>query len=126
MGIAYKQLAVALQLSGLDLKSAKGNIDQFIAALSDDFNTSNALTALFDELKKANVELRKNPRDNQKLLEIFANIRDMLHIFGIQLPYPELSKEDIELYQQYLSLKKEKRFAESDVIRDQLIQKNIL
>ena len=126
MGIAYKQLAVALQLSGLDLKSAKGNIDQFIAALSDDFNTSNALTALFDELKKANVELRKNPRDNQKLLEIFANIRDMLNIFGIQLPYPELTNEDIELYKQYLSLKQEKRFAESDVIRDQLIQKNIL
>ena len=122
----YKQLAVALQLANEDLLKAKGNIEKFLLALSEDFNTSNGFTCLYEELKNANVELRKNPRDIQKLLVIFANIRDMLDVFGLTIKYPVLSDEDKDVYNEYLRLKSEKKFDESDVLRAKLIEKEIL
>lgn len=122
----YKQLAVALQVANLDLKNAKGNIDKFLTALSEDFNTSNGFTCLYEELKNANVELRKNPKDNQKLLVLFANIRDILDVFGLDIKYPVLSDEDKATYAKYLALKTEKKFDESDALRKVLIEKGIL
>ena len=122
----YKQLAVSLQLAKQDLNKASGNIDQFLAALANDFNTSNGFTYLYEELKNANIELRKNPRDIQKLLVIFANIRDILKVFGLDIKYPVLSEKDIEIYNQYLALKAEKKFEESDALRQKLIEKGIL
>jgi len=123
---AYSQISVALQLAGVDENSGMPQIDKFLEALCDDFNTSNALTVLFDELKNANIELRKNPKDIQKLLVIFANIREMLDVFGIVLDTPKLTSEDKDLYNQYMALKAEKKFEESDVIRQELIKRNII
>ena len=122
----YKQVAVALQLAGEDLSKAKGNIGKFLSALSEDFNTSNGFTCLYEELKNANIELRKNPKDIQKLLVIFANIRDILDVFGLDIKYPVLSAEDKEIYAKYLALKAEKKFEESDALRKTLIEKGIL
>jgi len=122
----YKQLAVNLQLANIDLENVHGNIDKFLEALANDFNTSNGFTVLYEELKNANIELRKNPKDNQKLLVIFANIRDMLNVFGLKIDYPVLSDEDKQIYQQYLKLKQEKKFNESDALRQELMKKGIL
>ncbi len=122
----YKQLAVNLQLANIDLENVHGNIDKFLEALANDFNTSNGFTVLYEELKNANIELRKNPKDNQKLLVIFANIRDMLNVFGLKIDYPVLSDEDKQIYQQYLQLKQEKKFNESDALRQELMKKGIL
>lgn len=122
----YKQLAVNLQLANINLENVHGNIDKFLEALANDFNTSNGFTVLYEELKNANIELRKNPKDNQKLLVIFANIRDMLNVFGLKIDYPVLSDEDKQIYQQYLQLKQEKKFNESDALRQKLMEKGIL
>ena len=122
----YKQLAVTLQLANQDLTKASGNIEKFLDALSNDFNTSNGFTVLYEELKNANVELRKNPKDIQKLLVIFANIREMLDVFGLNIKCPVLTDEDKNVYSQYLSLKSQKKFEESDALRKVLIEKGIL
>ena len=50
----------------------------------------------------------------------------MLDVLGLKVDYPILSKEDKELYKEYIALKKEKKFEESDIIRQKLIIKNIL
>lgn len=122
----YKQVAVALQLANVDLVNSKGNIEKFIQSLAVDFNTSNGFTCLYEELKNANIELRKNPKDIQKLLVIFSNIRDILDVFGLDIKYPVLSDEDKKIYSQYLSLKAEKKFSESDALRQTLMEKGIL
>ena len=122
----YKQLAVTLQLANQDLTKASGNIEKFLDALSNDFNTSNGFTVLYEELKNANVELRKNSKDIQKLLVIFANIREMLDVFGLNIKCPVLTDEDKNVYSQYLSLKSQKKFEESDALRKVLIEKGIL
>ena len=122
----YKQVAVNLQLANQDLEKSSGNIEKFLEALSSDFNTSNGFTVLYEEIKNANVELRKNPKDIQKLLVIFANIREMLDVFGLNIKYPVLTDEDKNVYSQYLSLKSQKKFEESDALRKVLIEKGIL
>ena len=122
----YRQLAVTLQLGNVNLKEANGNIEKFLEALSFDFNTSNGFTVLYEELKNANIEIRKNPKDIRKLLVIFANISDILDVFGLDIKYPILSIEDKEIYNKYLRLKSEKKFDESDVLRQKLIERGII
>ena len=122
----YNQLAVKLQLEHANLENKDYDISKFLSSLSDDLNTSNALTDLFEMVKLGNVELRKNPADIKQIEKIFASLKAMLSILGIELSYPILTKELEEIYSQYLALKKEKRFEESDKFREQLLKANII
>ena len=123
--LAYKQLAVKIQLSGGSLESKDVKIDEFLAALADDLNTSNALASLFATIKEANQELRKNPMDLAKLESLFVSISAMVSILGIKLTYPVITKELKDIYDEYLKLKAEKKFSESDVLRNKLIAEGI-
>ena len=119
-------IRVKLQLEHADLSKGKADIEAFLNAMSDDFNTSNALTEVFAKIKEANQELRKNPIDVEKLLNIFRSLTDMFEVLGLNISYPVLTPELEKLYNEYLSLKKDKRFEESDKIRDVLIEKGVL
>ena len=124
----YSMLAVSIQLNNGSLSKGdrKINIDNFLSALADDLNTSNAFASLYDLLKKANTDLRKNPLVINDIEDDFYALSDMFEIFGLEFKYPVLTSEDKDLYNEYLSLKKEKRFEESDVLRQKLITKGIL
>ena len=124
---AYKQLAVTLQVNGVDLLSLKGEgEDAFFDAMCEDLNTPNALSIMYEETKLANQALRLRPLDLEKLGTSFARLRDYFFVLGLTFDYPLLSKEDIDLYNRYNELKKEKRFEESDALRASLIEKGIL
>jgi cysteinyl-tRNA synthetase len=122
----YSQLAVALQVNGGSLDKKDVDITNFLSFLADDFNTANALTELFGAIKAANMDLRKNPLDISALERDFGTIKTMIEIFGLDIKYPHLSEHDIELYNKYLEFKRNKQFDESDKIRAQLIEKNII
>ena len=72
------------------------------------------------------MDLRKNPVDISALENDFGVIEAMINIFGLEIKYPHLSEQDIELYNKYLELKRNKQFDESDKIRAMLIERNIL
>ena len=126
----YSMLAVNLQMQEGDLLNkpfdVSNKIEGFLSDLADDLNTSNALAKLFDEVKQANVALRKNPVVKEELLSCFNTIKNMLSVLGIKIAYPVLSDEDKKIYSQYLEFKKEKNFAESDKLRNTLIEKGII
>jgi len=123
---AYNQLAVAIQVKGGNLNSNNVKIDSFLLAMADDLNTSNAIAAMFEKVKQANVELRKNPGNMADIEEIYASLCAMLKIFGIKFDTPILEGELLDTYKQYLELKAQKRFEESDKLRDILIKNNII
>ena len=123
---AYNQLAVAIQLENGDLKSKELRVDDFVKALADDLNTSNALAAVFETVKQANIELRKRPVNLQEISGIFASLSAMLNVLGIKFEIPVLTPELRKIYEQYLDLKAQKRFEESDKLRDVLIQHQII
>ena len=122
----YSQLAVALQVNGGSLDKKDVDITNFLSFLADDFNTANALTELFGAIKTANMDLRKNPFEISALERDFGTIKTMIDIFGLDIKYPHLSEQDIDLYNKYLEFKRNKQFDESDKIRAVLIEKNII
>ena len=123
---AYNQLAVAIQLANGNLNSKEIKVDDFVAAMADDLNTSNAIAAMFEKVKQANVELRKRPLNMQEIESIFASLNAMLNVFGIKFEMPVLTEELRKTYEQYMALKAEKRFEESDKLRDVLMKHNII
>lgn len=122
----YNQLAVKLQVSHANMASKDVRIDKFLTSLADDLNTSNAIADLFEMVKLGNVELRKNPANLQELEAIWASLNAMLDILGIKLEYPILTPELEKTYSQYLALKAEKKFEESDKLRDILLKEHII
>ena len=125
---AYKQLAVKLQLLGVELnKDEKAkDIQLFLDALADDLNTSNALTQVFSVVKEINQILRTREFDVNLGYEKFLELKDMLYILGLNLDYILLSEDDKKLYNEYNEAKASKDFEKSDNLRKLLIEKNIL
>ena len=123
---AYNQLAVAIQLNNGNLKDKNIDVKDFVAAMADDLNTSNAIAALFEKVKCANVELRKKPQNLQEIQVIFASLSAMLDVLGIKFDAPVLTPELRKIYEEYLALKAEKRFEESDKLREVLMKNNII
>lgn len=126
ISLAYRQLAVKIQLLHGQLNSGDAHIDEFLQALADDLNTSNAIASLFSTVKESNQELRKNPVDLAKLESLFAALSAMIDILGLEIQYPLLTPELEDVYKKYLNFKSEKNFVESDKLRDILIKNNII
>lgn len=122
----WNQLSVAIQFNHGNLNSANVDVDLFIDAMADDLNTSNAIAALFEKVKLANIELRKNPANLQQIEDIYASINAMLKVLGIVFEMPVLTAELEAIYRDYLRLKSEKRFEESDKLREVLLKNNII
>ena len=126
INMCVKQLAVKIQVED-ELKFTKSaSIDAFILDLCQDLNVANALSKLYQRIKEANMDLRNPNTDINILKQDYNDILTMLDVLGLKVDYPILSQEDKELYKEYIALKKEKKFEESDIIRQKLIIKNIL
>ena len=121
----YNMASVKMQLEGLQTKKDV-DIAAFLNALADDLNTSNALAEVYKTIKDLNMLLRVNPIDKDKLCDTFSSLDAMLNILGIIIDAPKLTDELKNIYIEYLNLKKEKRFEESDKLRDVLIANKII
>ena len=127
MKMVNKQLALKLQVNDVDLSQGKATyIDNFLLALADDLNTSNALSELYNVIKLANQELRTKESDLAKLNDLFKTLNDMFMILGLDIPYVKLDENDKKLYQNYLKSKENKDFEESDRIRNILLERGIM
>jgi len=123
---AYRQLALKLQTSDIDMSKGKvRNIEPFLLALADDLNTSNALSELYEVIKQANNELRQREPNLELLNDYFKTLTDMFYVLGLDITYIKLTPEDKALYQEYLLSKQNKDFARSDEIRKILTDKGI-
>ena len=101
---------------------------QFEEAMNDDFNTANAISALFELARIANTYL--NERNTEaSVLQAFIDAFDKLgDVLGIEFAAEaELLDEEIEaLIEERNQARKNRDFARSDEIRDQLLSMNII
>ncbi len=110
--------------------------ERFNAAMDDDFNTPEALAAMFDLTREIN---RTRNQDEVAAAALAAELKSMGSVLGILQDDVEtylrgeasaddaLSDADIDsLIQQRLDARKQKNWAEADRIRDQLQAANIL
>ena len=127
MKMVTKQAALLLQLNDKDIDSYKPtNINDFLKALADDLNTSNALMELYNVIKLINMEIRQKEKDLDKIGNLFKTLIDMFFVLGLDIKYVKLSDEDKKLYQNYIISKENKDFESSDKYRNILIEKGIM
>ena len=127
MKMVTKQAALLLQTSDKDIDSYKPTyIDNFLLALADDLNTSNALMELYNVVKLINAEIRQKEKDLDKIGNLFKTLLDMFFVLGLDIKYVKLSEDDKKLYQNYIICKENKDFASSDQYRNLLIERGIM
>ncbi len=109
-------------------------LDAFNEAMDDDFNTPEALAAMFELVREIN---KARSEDKARAARMGATLKQMGAVLGILQDDPEqwlrggvgegLSDEEIEtLIQQRLDARKEKNWAEADRIRDELKEKGVI
>jgi cysteinyl-tRNA synthetase len=109
------------------LGEAEGLHHKYKAALDDDFNTADAIAAIFELVKLANTNCSS---DSTKafIQSIYDLIVKLCEILGISTKKEEeMLAEDIEkLIEERQAARKNKDFARSDEIRNLLLEKGIL
>src|SRR5690606_3915942 len=99
----------------------------FIEAIDDDFNTANAISVLFELSKQANYYLQEK-NTSEKVIQAFLQEFEVLFdVLGLKLEEEQLLDEEIEeLIAKRNQARKDRDFALSDQIRDQLKAMNII
>ncbi|PYZ95675.1 cysteine--tRNA ligase [Alteribacter lacisalsi] len=110
------------------MKKTNDHHDHFISEMDDDFNSANAVAALFDLVKTANNYLREKHSSKEVLAHILKTMDQMAEVLGISLQETkEILDEEIEaLIQERINARKNRDFARSDQIRDELKEQNIV
>ena len=109
------------------IASTKDIYGKFEAAMDDDFNTADAISAVFELVKLAN---SNSSEDNTKeyITAVKESIVTLADILGLKVvKEEELLDEDIEaLIAERQQARKDKNFARADEIRDELTAKGII
>ncbi len=128
----YKRMKDALCQDGnnesLSEVLKKGKTD-FINALSDDLNTSEALGALFTVVKEFNIAENSGNLKKDNATEMVEFIDDIDSILGVMKSdeSDELGDKEIDLLiQERIDARKNKNYQRSDEIRDILKEKGII
>ncbi|WFR56434.1 cysteine--tRNA ligase [Anaerocolumna sp. AGMB13025] len=100
---------------------------KFDAAMEDDFNTADAIAAIFEIVKAANSNLTS---DNSKevIQTLLDKVLKLTDILGIQAKKEEelLAEEVEQLIEDRQNARKSKDFAKADEIRNLLLEKGII
>ena len=109
-----------------NVKEADALVGKFEASMEDDFNTADAISAIFELVKLANVTAAEGSKDYvQYLLDTIVKLCDILGI--ITEKEEELLDADIEaLIEERQAARKAKNFALADEIRDTLAAQGII
>ena len=113
------------ELSNLEI--AKVLKDKFVAAMDDDFNTADAISAIFELIKLSNTTLNETSTAEyaKGLLKVIEPLCDVLGI--ITERKTEILDSEIEdLIEQRTQARKNKDFALADKIRNDLLEKGIV
>ena len=109
------------------LAEAEAFNGQFEKAMDDDFNTADAVAAVFDLVRFANTNLSEESSSAfaAGLLEQLLTLTDVLGL--IALPKAEILDKEIEdLITERQEARKVRNFARADEIRDELLAKGII
>ena len=99
---------------------------RYIEAMSDDLNTPNAYSVIFETVKALNGAIRVKEIDYDNLAALNNTLEKELDILGIAYKNISLSDEDKEIYHKWEEAKKAKDFTAADEMREKLMERGIL
>ena len=125
-----KEKASAVELTEAEKKllaEAEGYVKKFEEAMEDDFNTADALAAVFELVKFANTNVTEESSAAfaEGILEILVKLCDVLGLVAVKKE-EILDKEIEDLIAERQEARKAKNFARADEIRDELLAKGII
>lgn len=97
-----------------------------VEALQDDLNTSLALTQILNQVKSLNQLIRAKEKNNETILKNYNTLLKMTAVIGFVFESRQLTMEELELYQNWLSAKEAKDFETADRLRMELIKREII
>ena len=109
------------------LKEAEGFVTKFEAAMDDDFNTADALAAIFELVKFANTNVDENS-SREFAGGLYEELFKLSYVLGLKIEKKEeiLDTEIDDLIQERQAARKAKDFKRADEIRDELLKKGII
>ncbi|HPU64106.1 MAG TPA: cysteine--tRNA ligase, partial [Mobilitalea sp.] len=109
------------------LKEADLLREKFEAAMDDDFNTADAIAAIFELVKLANINCGTD-KNKKFILSMKERIVSLCDILGIETEKEEeILPEEIErLIEERQEARRNKDYAKADQIRDELLKKGII
>lgn len=109
------------------LEQAKEFTRKFQEAMEDDFNTADAIAAIFELVKFSNTQAKKNSTRlfAERLYDVLQTLTEILG-FSLEAKEEILDQEIEDLIAQRQAARKEKNFQKADQIRDTLLEKGIL
>ena len=100
---------------------------QFEAAMDDDFNTANAVSALFELSKLGNYYILEKNTSTKVVNAFLSEFKLLFSVLGLKVEKEENIDKMVEkLIQERIEARKSKDFKRSDEIRDQLKEMNIV
>jgi len=107
--------------------AAESLIAKYEAAMDDDFNTADAISAVFELVKLANTDV-KDASSKELVDWVKAEIERLCDVLGIITEKKEelLDSEIEEMIAKRQQARKEKNFALADQIRNELLEKGIV
>lgn len=101
-------------------------VKKFEDAMEDDFNTADAVSAIFEIVRESNSTVKDFSADYAK--KVLKVMEDLCGVLGIETTKEEeILDEDIEkLIEERQVARKNKDFARADEIRDQLLEQGIV
>ena len=108
------------------LAEAQGFVTKFEEAMDDDFNTADAVSAVFELVKFANTHVNENS-SKELAASLLKTLKKLCDVLGLIVDKKEeILDADIEaLIAERQEARKSKNFARADEIRDELLQKGI-
>lgn len=110
-----------------DFAKTDAFVADFERAMEDDFNTADAIAAIFDLVKHANTNASAGS-SKEYLQKLFGRMVELADVLGLIIDKKEeVLDEDIEkLIEERQAARKAKDFARADAIRDELLEKGII
>ncbi len=126
----YTSLYRKVELDGLMNyvvgKASEELMNNFLNSMANNFNTSLAITALYDLMKTINKDLRNKATLQETLIEELKAFNDMLEILGLVPSVKPLTEEEKTLVLAWQMARNNKDFEQADKLRAQITEKGIV
>ena len=108
------------------IKESESFVTKFEDAMDDDFNTADALAAVFELVKFSNTNVT-GESSAEFAGQLFTTTKDLCEVLGLNVEKKDeiLDKEIENLIEERQEARKSKNFARADEIRDELLAKGI-
>ena len=121
-----KEYGLDVDINALNKQEVLPIMDDFLNEMAYDFNTANAVTALYSHIKNINKDLRNASEDVLLLQKDLATFDAMLYVLGLKVDVKPLTEEEKELVNKWNLARKNKDFDTADTLRQEIVNRGIV